>query len=95
MAQHQTPGGDPGQGEVLQGGLDCAMDIVEQVEAEQAAGRSSTSTEVSEVSSNASPPRLFSHAGTLEKEEAPSRQDASTPDSRGRSPRGPLAPLGP
>ena len=71
------------------------MDIVEQVEAGQAVARSSTSTEASEGSGRASP--LFSHAGLLVKEEAPSHQDASTPDSRGssHSPREPLASPGP
>ena len=52
---------------------------MEQVEPEQTAGRSSTSTDVSERSSDASPARLFTHAGTLVKKEAPSRQDDRTP----------------
>ena len=60
-------------------GLAVAIDLVEQVEAEQAAGRSSASTEASEISSNARPQRLFTHAGTLVKKEAPSRQDDRTP----------------
>ena len=71
-------------------GLDTAMDIVE---ADRAEGRSSTSTEASEGSGREAPPRPLTRREPRVKEEAPSRQDASTPEFRGhsRSPRAPLA----
>ena len=61
-----------------------AMDIMGQGEAGPAAGRSRASTEVSGGPSNNSPPREFTHAAIPVKKEAPSHQEASTPDSRGR-----------
>ena len=75
-------------------GLDTAMDIVE---ADRAEGRSITSTEASEGSGREAPPRPLTRREPRVKEEAPSRQDASTPEFRGhsRSPRAPLASPGP
>ena len=73
-------------------GLDWAIDIIEQREAGQPAGRSSTSTEINGGPPNAIPQREFTHADApVRKEDTTGSQDTNTSDT----PRRPITIPGP